>query len=80
VKYETSDNVYGGCKTCLVIVMDYLSSKIIGIAQHRCNWPSSDAPSSSEIMNIHEAVPKCKQSLSISVTISCKIGNVGPST
>jgi hypothetical protein len=49
MKYETSNNVYSGCKTCIImpvlLLRSVLSRTIIGSAScSGCNWPSSDAP------------------------------------
>jgi hypothetical protein len=78
VKYETSNNVYSGCKTCIVmpVVMDCQEQLLV--AQHALDVTGLAVMRLARL-NIHEAVPKCKQSLSISITISCKIDNVGQS-
>jgi hypothetical protein len=80
VKSGTSNNVYSGCKTCIVtpVAMYCHLSRIMLVAQHAFDVTGL-AVMRLACLNINEAMPKFKPSLSISITILRKIDNVGQS-
>jgi hypothetical protein len=69
VKYETSSNVHSGCRTCIVILSVMECQEQLLVAQHALNVTGLAVVCLARLIN-HEAVPKCKHSLSIPISIS----------